>query len=174
MLRLVKPGRKYEKAFRTALKEFGTTEKERWFNTDKLALGFPAYISFYRDQERGVRMPKGYVPATMYFLMDGSTFIGRVQIRHRLNAFLRSEGGHIGYVIRPSKRKKGYGKEILRLALLKTKRLEMKKVLVTCDEGNEGSRKIIEANGGVFQNKVTRKMPSNQGGTVALRYWIKP
>ena len=76
--------------------------------------------------------------------------------------------GHIGYDIRPSKRKQGYGSKILELALPKAKELDIERVLLTCDETNTGSRRIIEKNGGVLENQV--KNPET--GVDKLRFWI--
>ncbi len=85
-----------------------------------------------------------------------------------MNEFLLMMGGHIGYEIRPSRRKQGYGTEILRLGLEKAKELGLQRVLVTCDEDNIGSKKIIEHNGGKFENAIVM-----EGDTVKkLRYWI--
>ena len=78
-------------------------------------------------------------------------------------------GGHIGYWVRPSERGRGYGKLMLRLALPKARRLGIHNALVTCDLGNTASRKVIEANGGVFKNQV--KIRSHK--SPILRFRIK-
>jgi len=75
-------------------------------------------------------------------------------------------GGNLGYYIRPSARNKGYGTKILELALVKAKKLGLQKVLITCDESNIPSKKIIEKNKGQFQDKVTGE------GEAKLRYLI--
>ena len=101
-------------------------------------------------------------------MIDKNAFIGRLSLRHELNEFLLKIGGHIGYEIRPSRRKQGYGTEILRLGLEKAKELGLHRVLVTCDEDNIGSKKIIEHNGGKFENSI-----EIDGDKVKkLRYWI--
>jgi predicted acetyltransferase len=83
-----------------------------------------------------------------------------------LNSNLLISGGHIGYSVRPSERKKGYGKEILFLALQKCKKLGIAKILVTCDSKNIASEKVILANGGKLENCV----PFDN--RVIKRYWI--
>ena len=108
------------------------------------------------------------MPQTTYWLIDNDEFIGRVSIRHTLTESLLKEGGHIGYDIRPSKRNMGYGKRILELSLPKAKELEIDKVLVTCNETNTGSKKIIEANGGILENSIEM----GEGKPAKLRYWI--
>jgi predicted acetyltransferase len=108
------------------------------------------------------------VASTELWLVEGETFIGRVSLRHTLTAGLLQRGGHIGYYVRPSERHRGYGKAILTLVLQEARQMGIKKVLITCDETNIASKKIIEANGGVLENvAVLRK-----GNPATLRYWI--
>ncbi len=111
----------------------------------------------------------GLVPSTTYLsvrLSDGR-LIGMIDIRHYLNEGLRLHGGHIGYSIRPSERRKGYAKEQLRLALEKCRELGIEKALVTCDKKNLGSARTILANGGVLENEV------EDGERITQRYWIQ-
>jgi predicted acetyltransferase len=85
-----------------------------------------------------------------------------------LNEDLLNIGGNITYEIRPSERRKGYGKKMLELALIEAKERGLDKVLITCDEDNIASKKIIEANGGV------QDTPFFKEGMRAtkLRYWV--
>jgi predicted acetyltransferase len=106
------------------------------------------------------------VPQTTFWVVDGKAWIGRVSIRHWLDDRLLRIGGHIGYEIRPSKRRQGYGREALRLALPEARKLGIERALVTCDDTNIGSRRIIEANGGVFEDS----QPYENG--VKLRFWV--
>ncbi len=116
-----------------------------------------------------MNLPEGRVAASEFWLIDKDEFIGRVSVRHMLNDCLFKIGGHIGYYIRISKRKKGYGKAILKLALQKAKQLGILKVLVTCDVGNTASQKVIEANCGVLENIVE----TGENSPKKRRYWIK-
>ena len=111
-----------------------------------------------------------YVPGSTFFALDidRNIFVGAVNIRHYLNENLLNYGGHIGDGVRPSERRKGFGTEMIRLALLEAKKLGIDKVLMTCDKNNIGSRKTITNNGGVLENEV--KQPS---GEILQRYWIK-
>jgi predicted acetyltransferase len=112
-------------------------------------------------QEQSPR-PKGRVPQTTRWWVDGDEYLGRISVRHRLTAGLREIGGHIGYDIRPSARQRGHGTAMLAAVLPVARSLGIDQALLTCDEDNLASRRVIEANGGVLEGK--------RGGTV--RYWI--
>lgn len=130
---------------------------------------FEDFVRMYKDMEKGKNLPKYYVPATMYWLVDGQHFFGWISIRHRLTARLRDFGGHIGYWIRPKYRKKGFGTLILKLGLQKAKQLGLKKILITCSPSNPASRKIIERNGGKFLDVRRARTHFN---TKEVRFWI--
>ena len=112
--------------------------------------------------------PKELVPAYTYFLVDDDDrILGAINIRFELNEYLYNFGGHIGYGIRPSERRKGYGKEMLKLALPIAKEIGLEKVLITCDKLNTASAKTIMSQGGVLENEVEEE------GEIVQRYWIK-
>jgi predicted acetyltransferase len=113
------------------------------------------------DEDTGVR--DGFVPSTHLWYVDGTTFLGRLSVRHWLTGWLRDYGGHIGYDVRPSARRLGHATAMLRQALPWCARLEIDPALVTCDTTNVGSRRVIEAAGGVFESELDGK----------YRYWIK-
>ncbi|HLD31398.1 MAG TPA: GNAT family N-acetyltransferase [Patescibacteria group bacterium] len=161
-MRLIKPTLKYKKSFQNGLREFLKIDQQNEGNPAKVE----EYIKESRRYKRGTDLPKGMVPASTFWLIDNDTFIGRVSIRHKLNKNLRNFGGHIGYAIRPSKRKRGYGNKILTLALKEAKKLNLNKVLVTCNETNIASQKIIEKNKGRLQQKKVY-----QGERLRF-YWI--
>ena len=169
MLKLIKPSEKYKKSFLKSLKKRADMEEISVEKYDLVKSDFKKYVLEMKFRAQGKSLNKGYVPESVYWLVDGEEFFGRVSVRHKLSKHLKNIGGHIGYDINPYFRKRGYGKEILRLGLKKAKLLGLKKVLITCNETNIGSRKIIESNGGVFEN---RYMDDNLK-TPKLRYWIK-
>ena len=111
----------------------------------------------------------GRVPDSVFFLLDTDRdrLIGAVNIRHYLNDSLLITGGHIGDGVRPSERRKGYGTEMVRLALIECKKLGIDRVLMTCDKDNIASAKTIVRNGGVLENEVV-----NDEGKTEQRYWI--
>jgi predicted acetyltransferase len=110
------------------------------------------------------------VESSQWVLVDKKlNVLGMVNIRHELNDGLLHEGGHIGYSVRPSYRNQGLGKIQLKLALEKIKELGQYRVLITCDDKNLASAKVIEACGGVLDNIV---VSTNENKKVR-RYWIK-
>jgi predicted acetyltransferase len=124
---------------------------------------FAAYVAEQRAQAREDNpRAAGWVPATHLWWVDGSQFIGRLSIRHRLTQWLLDYSGHIGYDVRPSARRRGHATAMLRAALPWCRSLGIDPVLVTCDSDNVASRKVIENNGGVFEDQRD----------VKLRYWI--
>lgn len=94
--------------------------------------------------------------------------VGVIQIRHYFNAYLEKYGGHIGYSTAPSERRKGYAEMMLKMALPKCRELGMDKVLITCMKDNEGSRRTILKNGGIYESTVYEP----NSGIYLERYWI--
>lgn len=169
MTLLVEPDIKYLESYLAALREYHA----EGFLTDKIsyesvASDFDGYIRKIIAKRTGKFLPLGYVPESEYWLVDGVEYVGTLKIRHSLNEALERVGGHIGFYIRPSKRGQGYGNEILTLALPRAKELGIRRVLITCDETNGASRKIIESHGGVLENIV----PNGGGQPRRMRYWI--
>ncbi|MEV0720104.1 GNAT family N-acetyltransferase [Asanoa sp. NPDC050611] len=137
------------------IREYG----DRWAALDV----FTAYVTALRAEalEDSPR-PAGFVPATTLWWVEGPEYLGRLAIRHRLTPTLLEMGGHIGYDVRTSARRRGHGTAMLRAALPVARALGIGSALVTCDVDNVGSRKVIEANGGVFEDQ--------RGGK--LRFWV--
>jgi predicted acetyltransferase len=166
MATLVRPALRYQDSYLAAAREFAAEGRTRPADLEDVAIDFPGFIQALLAQTDPATLPPGRVPDTVLWLVEGDEYIGRVSIRHSLNEWLREFGGHIGYEIRPSRRRRGYGTQILRLALPQARALGLHRALITCDEDNLGSKRIIEANGGKFED--ARREP---GRTVRkLRY----
>lgn len=166
MTSLITPSADYQESFLEALREFQIEGRNLHLDAKVLARDFDTFLQDMRS--RLIPNQPGRVPENVYWLVDGDKFIGRAALRHRLNPQLNQIGGHIGYEIRPSQRRRGYGKMLLRLALPYARELGLNRVLITCDDTNIGSAKIIEANGGKLENIIIL------GGraTPVRRYWI--
>jgi len=120
------------------------------------------------DNQRGINVPPGWVPATFLVAEAAGQIVGRVSLRHELNAFLAEAGGHIGYAVRPGFRRRGYATQMLRQSLPVARSLGIGRLLVTCDDGNVGSASVIERCGGVRENIVV----GSRDGVSKRRYWI--
>jgi predicted acetyltransferase len=125
--------------------------------------GFSAYIEQLRaDADESTPRASFLVPSTTWWWVEGSEYVGRIALRHRLTERLLEIGGHIGYDVRPSARRQGHATAMLRAVLPHAHALEIDPALVTCDTDNVGSRRVIEANGGVFEDERSGK----------LRFWV--
>lgn len=175
--RLVAPSAAYKASFIEAVREFqadaypwssGGMGRFHDVTVEVLESEFAAFLASLK-KAAGPRLTPGSVPRTTYWLVDEAGFIGRVSVRHRLNENLKRMGGHIGYEIRPSRRRQGYGTLALRLGLERARAIGIHKVLVTCDATNLPSRSIILANGGRMEDEIEM----GEGKPAKQRYWIE-
>lgn len=127
------------------------------------------HLDSYADRAK-IKPDSGFVEGSQHMLVDEDRhrILGMVNIRHYLNERLLRTSGHIGYSIRPSERNKGYGKLQLKLALDFIKSIGVKDVLITCDESNLISAKLIESCGGELEGIVHVPVL----GCMVKRYWI--
>jgi len=181
------PSARYRNSFLEGAAEFAA--EGRLDSTYGVCLGYDlralerGFDQFVRDLialgHRSRRASGGCADRVLW-LIDADEYIGQASIRPELGTrHLITYGGHIGYSIRSSRRKQGYGREILALSLEVSRGMGLKKVLVTCDSDNLGSRKIIEYNGGKFEStmKMTDRAFRVEGRSSCprvdkLRYWI--
>jgi predicted acetyltransferase len=110
--------------------------------------------------------PLDRVASDYFWIVDDSTgeveVVGFLATRHDLTPGLLEEGGHIGYSVRPSRRREGHASRALQLALDHAVDLGLPRVLITCDTDNAASRRTIEAAGGELED-VRRD---------TLRFWV--
>ena len=115
-------------------------------------------------------VPLNRVPSTQFICVRESDnkMVGAIQVRHELNDYLRDFAGHIGYSVRPSERRKGYAVWMLQNVLPYCKSLGIKNVMVSCFADNEGSRRTILQNGGIYAETVREP----RKGKLLEKYWI--
>ena len=170
-MELVPPSSELESAFLAMYKDFADNDPENSEYYSESIADFSLYIQRLNDEAEGVNLREGYVPCSHFWLVDcQKTILGVIRVRHNIsNEFLSLEAGHIGYDIAPSFRGRGYGKQMLKLALPEVKKLGIEKALITADEDNYASRKVIEANGGQLENIIQGKVFPNP----LARYWVR-
>jgi len=129
------------------------------------------WIRHCRSVENKETLPgPDWVPADQYMLLrvtDGRV-LGMINVRHELNGHLSKYGGHVGYSVRPSERRKGYAKKMLSMCIPRCRELGIEKILVTCRADNEASRRTIVYAGGVLEGTIYYETKD----VVLERYWI--
>jgi predicted acetyltransferase len=130
---------------------------------------FAAYLRRVHDGRRGEGLAPGRVPGTELWLEDVGSIVACARLRFWLTPDLENEGGHIGYDVRPSMRRRGYGTALLGLVLVEARARGIQRVRITCDADNVGSIKVIERNGGKYASSGI----SPETGASVRQYWIE-
>lgn len=170
-MKLIEPSMAYDRQIQAYRSEFlsagdsmdGCGSLRRFESTE-------AWLVWLRDGKDPKTVPAGLVPSTQYLYVresDGK-IVGMLQIRHCLNELLERYAGHIGYSVAPSERRKGYAKAMLKEALAVCRSMGLTKVLLSCRPDNEGSRRTILSNGGVYESTVYWPERS----VTLEKYWI--
>jgi predicted acetyltransferase len=177
MAELVEPDTRFHASFLRAMAGFaaegrGSVEDDSMIGRDLRTwaaewedpAAFAAYVAQLRAQALAqTPRPAHMVPSTTLWWVDGEEWLGRIQLRQRLNDRLLAGGGHIGYDVAPEHRRRGHATAMLREMLaVAAARYGIASALVTCDPDNVGSRRVVEACGGVLEDE--------RGGR--LRYWV--
>jgi len=133
-------------------------------------MDYEVWLTKVQNEHAGINLEPGRVPVSVYFLMKKQRILGHLSIRHSIaTEFLSNYGGHIGYGVRPSERRKGYARLMLKMGLEKCRDLGLEQVMVTCKQSNIGSIKVIEKNGGI----LTKENLNPQNNEIFRVYWIK-
>ena len=168
--RLIVPNADYEASHQGFVAEFVARGEQiiPWVGAEQYVT-FGDYVAKLEAASRGVGIREGFVPHSTFWLVDAhDEIVAIANLRHRLTDGLRKRGGHIGYGVRPSARRRGYATELLRASLGEARSLGLRRVLLTCDKDNVASAKTILRNGGVLDEEEF--MPEH--GRVVCRYWI--
>lgn len=154
---LTLPHVRFHDSFVAALAEFRAAGPlSDWAaRIDHEAVRVPSGFARYVDALHARRTPPSVtsegvlpVPESSLFWAEGDEFLGRIAIRHRLNARLEIMGGHIGYVVRPGAQGRGHATALLLAAMPVAYALGIDDALLTTDVDNHASRRVIEKCGG--------------------------
>lgn len=170
--KLIRPHSEYKDSYLEALHEYHAESRYEYQQHAKLNTDFDSFVEDLKSEDERAHEPLADwmepVPETVLWLVKEKNYIGTLRIRHRLNWHLEKDGGHVGYVIRPSMRGKGYGKKILQKGMPLINYLGIDQALITVDPSNPASIRIVEYCGGVFEDETvaTEKFPARR------RYWL--
>lgn len=170
-LRLLRPSRRFKAAFVELMDDFTSAGDLRYeMLRPRVETDFGAVVREWTRCEKARNIQPGMAPYRTYWLVrDERDILGTIRLRLRLTDSLRTEGGHIGYNIRPSERSKGYATRMLGMGLDKFREMGgYDRVLVTCDDDNAASARVIEKNGGARDADSV----SPYSGKRVRRYWI--
>ncbi len=165
---LEKPALAHKAALLDAVREFHAAG-EYGISAEELGAQYEALVERLDHSLDPSTLMPGELPYEDFWMMEGEQWIGKLTLRTTLDERHLHAGGHIGYEIRPSRRRSGFGTTLLRLGLEKARQRGLFRVLLTCDETNLASQKVIENNGGQLENLV-----EVEGQTARkMRYWIE-
>lgn len=182
MAHVIRPDPRYRRSYLDAHDEFAGSQRDgdgEWQLEPDPSTGFAGYAftresledpeTFQRyvaarraEEYPDTPRPAHFVPCTQLWFIEGEEYLGSINLRHELTDFLLEEGGHIGYSIRPSARRRGHATEALRQTLELAAEMGYDRLLITCLEDNEPSRRVIEGAGGQYEDTRSGKR----------RYWV--
>jgi len=166
-IRLESPSEKYIDSFFEAMAEF-QSEGIPQISADMTQEQFPGYVQRLHDQAAGKNLKEGHVPSKEFWIIDAGGYAGRIILGLAFFPSPDRVGHHVGYAVRPSKRRKGYATKALQYLLEEARKLKIYKLMPSCDAANVASRKVIESNGGVLLDP----MPNDRGPHGELRFII--
>lgn len=168
MIKLIVPNEEYLPSYMEARNEYVENNVSTYAFTDASSCDIFAKFDRYREERD---LPPNRVGEDKFWLVDDEKryFIGEISIRRRLNDALAQRGGHIGYGVRFSEWNHGYGTKMLALALEKVKEMNISPVLITCNDDNLASARVMEKNGFVLGDKIIVSVDGEEHLT--RRYW---
>ena len=116
-------------------------------------MDFDGWILNCKRNNRPETVRKNWAVASTFFGIRDSdgAIVGMIDVRHSLaTPFLQQYGGHIGYSVRPSERRKVYATAMLQLALDFCKSIGLDAVRIGCYSDNAASIGVIIACGGTL------------------------
>ena len=166
-IRLIEPTTKLKEDFRALAEEFIAAGDDRY---KEPITDFEAFIQLCTDEAVGRNLASARVPQSTFWLVrNEQRILACSRLRHTLNPYLEEVGGHIGYDVRPSERRRGYGTQTLTLTLDKAREIGLKRVLITADSSNIASWRVIEKTGGVLHSESICR----ETGELLRKYWIE-
>ncbi len=130
---------------------------------------YDAWLTEMTNRNTGQNLPEGFVRENFYLCYEGAKLVGVFSLKFELTDYLLQYGGHIGYAVRPSERRRGLATQILKQGLSLCKNFGFDRVLCVCDDDNIGSEKVIQKNGGVLENELF----DPEENVTVKRYWIE-
>jgi predicted acetyltransferase len=154
MKTLILPHSQYKDSFLNMAKSL-EAEGHWWGpSIQKIEQDFESYLQKLEDMKHGLNLESNQASGTEFWILHEGQVAGRLKVNDELKDWMKIRGGHIGYGIAASFRNLGLATTALSEALQFAKDKGMKEILMTCDDDNLGSIRVIEKNGGIFKDKV--------------------
>jgi predicted acetyltransferase len=167
----IAPTTRFESAFLAMLGDFEAKDAPNAEVYAPARSDFAGYVEALTNEERGLNLRPGWVPCTHRWLVDAAcAIVAVVRLRHSIDTpFLAENGGHVGYDVAPSHRRKGYGHLALATALGEARRIGLTRVLLCAGQGNAASRAVIERAGGALESITYSAFWREH----LCRYWVQ-
>lgn len=170
--KIIRPAIEYLDSYIEALDEYHQEDRYMYQDGESIRANAEEFMQIINTETGNPYQPlqdwADHIPETVLWFVKDTMYVGSIDIRHRLNWHLERWGGHISFRIRPSERRKGYGKKILKKAIPVMNYIGIEKALLTVNPENEAAIATIEACGGVLEDTTqdSDQFPSR------LRYWL--